>query len=163
MFVNITVGSKFKVRITKEDGSTPVSIPCVDTTEWGPVGSCDYEGDAFLGSFSTFFCPGTMSPDDCSLPLRNGAYGRSEPYNLTIPDFDQDFGFLLAGTFNIEITVVRGDGTELACVFFLVEVVQEITSTTEPPATTSGPDTCDQCQVQAGITLDTSLVYTPLC
>ena len=152
LFVNVSLGSKVKVRVTKEASPTPVSIPCFNTTVgWGPVGSCDYDGDSFLRLFYPFFCPAANSPRDCSLPLTNGSYGRSEPYNVTIPKLDQNFGFLLDGTFDIEIRVENENRTETICVYFTVELVQAGSSTTvAPTTTTSGPATCDQCQEHAG-------------
>ena len=149
LFENITAGSQFKVRITKEDGPISVLMPCIDSNEWGLIGSCDYEGNSFIRHFYRFFCPNAASPDECSLPILNGTYGSNDPYDITLPEFDEDFDFLLTGTFHIEITVEKEDGTDMTCVYFTLELAQKTTSTLTP-MTTSGPETCQQCLAEAG-------------
>ena len=151
LWENVTEGSRVKVRITREDGSTPVYIPCINTNEWGAIGSCDYEGNDFLQYFSSFFCPDLDSPENCTLPLYNQTYGRSEPYEVTLPEFEEDIDFLLSGTFHIELTVVREDGTEHFCVYFTVELQQTTTTPTQAPDTTMGQETCQQCLEEAGM------------
>ena len=152
----IPVNSSVNLKITKVDGTTEVAIPCLDTPQWGPIGSCKYEGNQFLRFFHEFFCP-DVQQQDCSLPLEfvpdntnANNYGRKDPYNFTLPDFPSDFNFMISGVFNIELTVMDENGTDLTCVEFVVETGLHQTAVSIDPPTTSGPDTCSECFSKTG-------------
>ena len=149
LYEPVPEGSKVKVRIAREGGPTPVAIPCINDSKLGPIGSCDYEGNDWLGMLSPFLCP-DVSPEECTLPLMNGTYGQDDPYTVTLPDLEQDVDFLLSGTFHVDLTVEREDGTEMTCVYFRIELQQRTTPPPPPPNTTTGPDTCPQCLEAAG-------------
>ena len=149
-FVEVPESAKVKVRIVREGGPTPVAYPCINETKWGPIGSCDYTGNTWLNGLWKFFCPDVDTPNDCILPLASDTYGQDDPYIFTVPQFGPDMDFLLAGTFYVEISVERQDGSAMFCVYFRV-VLQESTTPSPPPSIApTRPDTCSACLGEAG-------------
>ena len=148
IYLNNTIreGSNVTLDITKTSAGQTVAVPCVNTT-WGPLGSCQYDGDTFTNKrFPQFFC----GPDatECHLPILPGHYGQpyDKPYNFTVNEnFTTDMDWFLSGIFNIKLTVLNSDGSEFTCLEFVVSVEQkqEPTSSTVP---TPGSETCEECQ-----------------
>ena len=152
IYLNNTIreGSQVKIELSKTTGGQSVAVPCVNTTQWGPVGSCLYSGDDFTDLlFHQFFCPNNAIEEPCSLPILPGHYGQQydKPYIVTLPNITLDMDWFLTGIFNIKLRVLDSDGSEFTCLEFVVSVEQRqepTTSTVIPP----GPDTCDDCQSQ---------------
>ena len=143
-------GSQVIVEMSKTTSSQSVAVPCVNTTQWGPLGSCQYQGDDFTEQFfHHFFCPQLGPEEPCSLPILPGHYGcwYDDPYIVTLPNITLDMDWFLTGIFNIKLTVLNSDGSEFTCLEFVVSVEQrqEPTSST---VTWAGPDTCDDCRPQ---------------
>ena len=119
---NITVGSRVVVDIKKMTEGVEVAVPCLDSS-MGPLGSCNYSGDAFTETFfHHFFCPDHDVSQPCTLPLLTGEYGQQydDPYYVTLPNISLDMNWFLTGTFNIQLTVLDSFGEEFTCLQFVV-------------------------------------------
>ena len=137
------------VSMTKDAAGVNVSIPCIDTEDFGNIGSCSYDGNMFLQTFlPQFFCPDATTASECKLPIEPGNYGNDfdQPYNVTLPsNISLEMDWLLEGTFYISLSVTT-DEVLWTCVEFVIEMEErqgELASTTAQPG-----DFCDQCQSQ---------------
>ena len=157
--LNTTIreGSKVMIDLSKTTGSQTVAVPCVNTEQWGPVGSCQYSGDDFTETFfHHFFCPSHTEEEPCSLPILPGHYGQQydEPYIVTLPNITLDMDWFLTGIFNLKLTVLNSDGSQFTCLEFVVSVDQRPESTSST-VSWPGPDTCQDCQSQIEKILET--------
>ena len=68
----ISVNSTVSVSMIKDAAGVNVSIPCIETQDFGPVGSCSYDGNVFLQTLlPQFFCP-DLPVSECELPILPG-------------------------------------------------------------------------------------------
>merc|ERR1712136_132075 len=72
----------------------------------------------------TFLCPDYV-PDGqtCNLPLMPGEYGSNDPYTITLPDIPDAIANLLGkGKFEVRATVNKEDGSEMTCIWVILEL-----------------------------------------
>merc|ERR1719378_220856 len=118
----VPVGTQVALNMVLE-GIIPIKIPCLDI-DGLTIGSCNYDGDELLTSGADFLCS-TYVPEGqaCSLPLRPGVYGSSNPLTVgpinSIPDILLPF---LKGTIRAEGTMTDSVGKTIACAWIRVAV-----------------------------------------
>ena len=96
----------------------------LSSVNWLLILPSNYDGEELLTSGADFLCP-TYVPDGqaCSLPLRPGVYGSSDPLTVgpinSIPDILLPF---VKGTIRAEGTMTDSAGETIACAWILVVV-----------------------------------------